>query len=66
MTEKVCENCRYWYRTSNNHGECRRNPPDEYGWPGTVSADAWCGEYQHPLGTFYGRRRVEGNPGEAA
>ncbi len=54
MTERICQNCRYYYDTSYGKQECRRNPPlpgpenNFRMWP-SVSPRDWCGEWDGPL-----------------
>lgn len=51
----ACESCRFWERTNECDGMCRRNSPfpdttsHEAYWPLTLSSD-WCGDFQpHPV-----------------
>lgn len=51
MLEQKCENCFYWFKQSENEGQCRRYPPTVYqsytticGFPITEK-EIWCGEF---------------------
>jgi len=51
MTERVCENCRWWENDQHAIGACMRNPPQRVGnlqddWPKTHATDR-CGEWAH-------------------
>lgn len=51
---KACGNCAYLKSTSDDGGECRRNPPQlvmsatglTAAFPGVRKADIWCGEWK--------------------
>lgn len=49
MTERTCENCRWWENDQHAIGACMRNPPQRVGnlqddWPKTHATDR-CGEW---------------------
>jgi len=50
MTERVCENCRWWENDQHAIGACMRNPPQRIAepqydeWPKTHATDR-CGEW---------------------
>ena len=49
MTERVCENCRWWENDQHAIGACMRNPPQRVGnlqddWPKTHATNH-CGEW---------------------
>ncbi len=58
MTTERCENCKFWKKTTEHEGECRRRPPvsSRLVWPdgeSTKSTDfpethflEWCGEWK--------------------
>ena len=45
---EACGTCRYFVRTDDDKGQCRRYPPESneaYSWWPTVDGADWCGEY---------------------
>jgi len=49
MTERTCENCRWWENDQHAIGACMRNPPQRVGnlqddWPKTHATDR-CGDW---------------------
>lgn len=48
MTERVCENCRWWDAGPNrlrpNYGHCHRRPPADESFPSTHKSN-FCGEW---------------------
>ena len=43
-----CDKCMWWLagERTDEQGECRKNPPESVGWPGSY-ADDWCGSYEY-------------------
>lgn len=41
----ACLRCLWWATQDSEHGQCRRNPPADNGWPETQPFD-WCGEWR--------------------
>ena len=45
MTEQ-CNNCKYYNVVHHGDKQCRRHPPDKFGWYSCTQENGWCGEYR--------------------